>query len=133
MATLYYFANKLSYMVVGTGNKTELMVGYFTKYGDGGVDILPLGHLYKRQVRALAAELGVPDPIITKPPSAGLWSGQTDEQEMGITYEELDATLEAIESGETENVSPGVLEKVTGMIARSAHKRTLAPIFDADR
>jgi len=129
MATLYYFANKLSYMVVGTGNKTELMVGYFTKHGDGGADILPPGNLYKRQVRALAAELGVPEPIIAKPPSAGLWSGQTDEHEMGITYEELDDALEAIESGQTDNVSPGVLEKVEGMIARSAHKRSPASIF----
>ena len=85
MLVLYYFANKLNYLVCGTGNKSELMVGYFTKHGDGGVDILPIGGLLKKQVRALAEELGIPGNIINKPPSAGLWHGQTDEGEMGIT------------------------------------------------
>jgi NAD+ synthase len=85
MATLYYYANSRNYLVMGTGNKCELACGYFTKYGDGGVDILPLGDLLKTQVRKLACELGIPEEIITKPPSAGLWEGQTDEGEMGIT------------------------------------------------
>ncbi len=93
MTTLYAFANHLGYRVLGTGNRSELEVGYFTKYGDGGVDLLPLGSLTKSQVRALAEYLEVPRRIIDKPPSAGLWSGQTDEGEMGVTYEELDAYL----------------------------------------
>jgi len=90
MVTLYYIANQLGYMVAGSGNRSELTVGYFTKYGDGGVDILPLGNLVKSQVRELARCLGIPREIIDKPPSAGLWEGQTDEAEMGLSYEALD-------------------------------------------
>ncbi|MFH1540316.1 MAG: NAD+ synthase [Elusimicrobiota bacterium] len=93
MLTLYYFANKLNYLVVGTGNKSELTIGYFTKYGDGGVDILPIGNLYKSEVRGLAKHLGIPEEIITKPPTAGLWTGQTDEGEIGLTYDELECLL----------------------------------------
>jgi NAD+ synthase len=129
MATLYYFANLHNYLVLGTDNKAELMTGYFTKYGDGGVDLLPIASLYKREVRDMARILGVPEPIITKPPSAGLWEGQTDEGEMGITYDELDAILEALESGNIKSVDPGKLKKVRGMIGRSEHKRKLPDIF----
>jgi NAD+ synthase len=89
MTTLYYVANRLNHLVAGTGNRTEIAIGYYTKYGDGGVDLLPLGALVKSQVRALARELGVPARVIDKPPSAGLWAGQTDEGEMGFTYAEL--------------------------------------------
>ena len=123
MAVLYHFANTLSYMVVGTGNKTEFMVGYFTKYGDGGADILPLGGLYKTQVWQLARQLGLPRRIIDKPPSAGLWEGQTDEEELGLGYVELDRALSAIESGKTECVAPAMLDRVRGMVDGSAHKR----------
>ena len=122
MVTLYYFANQLGYMVVGAGNRSELSVGYFTKYGDGGVDILPLGELVKGEVRELAGFLGVPQPIIDKPPSAGLWWGQTDEGEMGLSYEELDQYLV---SGEA---STGVRQKIESMIAASAHKRMPPPL-----
>jgi len=90
MVTLYYTANQLQYIVVGSSNRSELTIGYFTKYGDGGVDIMPLANLVKGQVRELADYLGVPQEIIDKPPSAGLWEGQTDEEEMGFTYEVLD-------------------------------------------
>ncbi len=127
MLTLYYYANTMNYLVVGTGNKSELQVGYFTKYGDGGVDLLPLGNLYKTQLRGFARYLGIPEEIIEKPPSAGLWEGQTDEGEMGITYPELDAILEALEKGEADLSSPKVL-KVMGMVKASAHKRALPPI-----
>lgn len=122
MVTLYYFANQLKYMVAGAGNRSELSVGYFTKYGDGGVDILPLGNLVKKEVRELAGFLGVPQPIIDKPPSAGLWQGQTDEDEMGLSYEELDRYLV---SGEA---STAVRLKIESMIEASAHKRALPPV-----
>jgi len=129
MMTLYYFANSLGYLVAGTDNKTESFTGYFTKYGDGGVDILPISHLLKRQVRAMARALGVPEEIITKPPSAGLWEGQTDEGEMGITYEELDTIIAAIESGNTGGLNPALLEQAKRMHAASEHKRRLPPSF----
>ena len=90
MTTLYYHASINNALVVGTDNRSELKVGYFTKYGDGGIDIAPLGKLVKSQVRELARHLDIPENIITKAPSAGLWEKQTDEEEMGITYEELD-------------------------------------------
>jgi NAD+ synthase len=117
MVTLYYFANKLRYLVVGTGNRSELTVGYFTKYGDGAVDVLPLGNLVKTQVRELARYLGIPEVIINKPPSAGLWRGQTDEAEMGVTYTQLD---QYILSGK---VPDSVKEKIEALKKASEHKR----------
>lgn len=131
MTALYYLASARNNLVAGTGNKSELMIGYFTKYGDGGVDLEPLGGLYKRQVIELAHVLGVPQAIIDRPPSAGLWAGQTDEGEMGITYLVLDTTLAAIEVGETAGVDPQVLARVRDMIARSEHKRHVPPAFQA--
>jgi len=122
MLTLYYVANQLRYMVVGSSNRSEVAVGYFTKYGDGGVDIMPLGNLVKAQVRELARFLGIPQPIIDKPPSAGLWEGQTDEGEMGFSYNNLDRYLLAGE------VSNEIRKKIEFMVAKSAHKRSLPPI-----
>ncbi|HIQ01025.1 MAG TPA: NAD+ synthase [Anaerolineales bacterium] len=129
MITLYYLAQSRNYLVLGAGNRTELEVGYYTKHGDGGVDLLPLGGLYKTQVWDLARELGVPQEVIDRPPSAGLWPGQTDEGELGITYAELDRVLQAIAAGETAPIDPATLQKVQAMIARSAHKRKMPPIF----
>lgn len=133
MATLYYFANSRNYLVAGTSNKSEFTIGYSTKYGDGGVDILPLGDLLKSQVRELAGELGVPEAIITKPPSAGLWPGQTDEGEMGITYDELDRTITAIEKGDTRGCNEATLKRVKAMMAASEHKRRPIPICKTER
>lgn len=130
MITLYYLAQSRNYLVLGSGNRTELAVGYFTKYGDGGVDLLPLGSLYKTQVWELARELGVPQEVVERPPTAGLWPGQTDEGEMGITYQELDRVLAGIEKGDTSGIEPATLDKVQKMIARSAHKRAMPPIPD---
>ncbi len=93
MSLLYSRSNAQGLVVMGTGNRSELLTGYFTKYGDGGVDYLPIGALYKTQVRELAKHMGVPEAIITQPPTAGLWAGQTDEQELGITYQKLDLIL----------------------------------------
>lgn len=132
MIAWYYLSNSHNYLVLGAGNKSELMVGYVTKWGDGGVDLLPLGDLYKTQVWELARELGVPQEVVERPPTAGLWPGQTDEGEMGITYAELDRVLAAIESGDTFGIAPATLEKVQGMVARSAHKRALPPVFRVD-
>ena len=129
MMTLYYLAQSRNYLVLGSGNRTEIEVGYYTKHGDGGVDLLPLGGLYKTQVWELARELGVPQQVVERPPTAGLWPGQTDEGEMGITYAELDQVLTAIETGDTDSIIPATLQKVQEMIARSAHKRALPPIF----
>jgi NAD+ synthase len=124
MITLYSLAQSRNYLVCGTGNKVELTVGYFTKYGDAGVDLLPIGDLLKGDVRRLARYLGIPAQIIDKPPSAGLWSGQTDEGEMGVTYEELDSFI----------LSGKGSEKVRAFVneanARSEHKRKVPPVCD---
>lgn len=128
MSALYYFANKLNYLVCGTGNKSELLVGYFTKYGDGGVDILPIADLFKRQVRQLAKELKIPQGIITKAPTAGLWNGQTDEVEMGITYNELDDILDRFCNHKKQLASSKSVDKVIKMYKRSEHKRKGAEI-----
>jgi NAD+ synthase len=132
MTTLYYLANRYNGLVVGTGNKTELSIGYFTKYGDGGVDLLPLGDLDKTTVRALARELGVPAPIISKPPSAGLWEGQTDEGEIGLTYPDLDSALRFIAAGDPALVDSAAMARVSALIDASDHKRRPAPIFRRD-
>lgn len=129
MTALYSLAQASHYLVAGTGNKSELMVGYYTKYGDGGVDVEPLGDLYKGQVRLLARSLGVPREIIERPPTAGLWQGQTDEGEMGMTYDELDSILTAIEMGQTEGIDPDLLSRVQHLVATTAHKRSMPPIY----
>ena len=124
MTTLYFLANSASYLVAGTGNRSERAIGYFTKYGDGGADLLPIGGLLKREVRELARELGVPDAIIARAPSAGLWLGQTDEEEMGFTYAELERYLE--EGPQT--VSPALAMRIERLTRASEHKRVLPPI-----
>ncbi len=129
MTALYYYANKLNYMVMGTGNKSERMMGYFTKHGDGGVDLLPLGDLTKTQVWKLAKELGIPKRIIERAPSAGFWVGQTDEEDMNIRYQDLDKILTALEKREEAKVSRVQVSYVKGMVARSRHKRISPPIF----
>ncbi len=129
MCILYYHANARRALVVGTGNRSELRMGYFTKYGDGGCDLLPLGALYKTQVRALARYLGVPQSIIEKTPSAGLWPGQTDEAELGLSYEVLDRVLVALDLGfapaeiaRALHVSLAVVRKVIRREASNQHK-----------
>lgn len=122
MLTLYYFANRLKYLVVGAANRDELAVGYFTKYGDGGVDIQPLGNLLKGELRELARFLGIPEAIINKPPSPGLWEGQTDEGELGFSYDELDRYLA------TGEASAEIKKRIESMVAASQHKRQPPPI-----
>lgn len=130
MLTLYYYANNLNYLVAGSGNKSELSVGYYTKYGDGAVDILPLGGLLKSEVRELAKELGIPKEIIARVPTAGLWQGQTDEEELGISYEDLDRAIIAIEKNKTADFSNSkIINKVKKMIENSEHKRITPSIY----
>ena len=120
MTTLYAVANNYGYLVVGTDNAAEWHTGYFTKYGDGGVDLVPLVHFTKGEVREMAKVLGVPQDIITKPPSAGLWEGQTDENEMGTTYNMIDKYLKG---DEVPIHDKQIIEKLH---ERSHHKRSLA-------
>ena len=135
MAVLYAVAREERKLVVGTGNKSELLLGYYTKHGDGGVDLLPIGDLYKTDVWALARELGVPAEIVDRPPSAGFWPGQTDEGELGIGYDEVDRVLRAVEElrpdAELARLTGVSEEKVAALLARVAanrHKRRLPPI-----
>ncbi len=124
MVALYFIANRLNHLVAGTGNRCELAIGYFTKYGDGGVDLLPLGNLLKSEVRAMAKDLGVPAQVIEKAPSAGLWIGQTDEGEMGFSYAELEAYLEE----GPQAVAPAVALRIERLARASEHKRQMPPM-----
>lgn len=124
MASLYFVANSVNYLVAGTGNRSEITLGYYTKYGDGGVDVLPIGGLLKSEVRQLARDLGVPDRIITKPPTAGLWMGQTDEAEMGFTYDMLERYLSEGASA----VPADVAARIEKLRASSEHKRAMPPV-----
>ncbi len=128
MMVLYYFARKYGYLVCGTSNKSELMSGYFTKFGDGASDILPLGDLLKTQVRQLAGELNIPKSILEKPPTAGLWPGQTDEGELGLTYDELDDILARKEKGKKQVLSAAKVKRVEKLIKISEHKRQKAAV-----
>jgi NAD+ synthase len=127
MTSLYFLANSLNYLVAGTGNRSEIALGYFTKYGDGGVDVLPIGALLKSEVRELGRALGVPARVIEKPPTAGLWVGQTDEGEMGFTYEVLEQYLTQGPAA----VPPEIAARIGSLQQASAHKRALPPIGPA--
>ena len=124
MTTLYFLANTLNYLVAGTGNRSELAIGYFTKHGDGGADLLPIGGLLKSEVQAAAREFGVPPSIIDKAPSAGLWPGQTDEAEMGFSY----ASLEKHLTQGPEAVAPALAMRIERLIRQTDHKRALPPV-----
>ncbi|MFW5995659.1 MAG: NAD+ synthase [Halanaerobiaceae bacterium] len=109
MTVLYYHAGLKNRLVAGTDNRSELKLGYFTKYGDGGIDIAPLGNLVKMEVREIARILGIPEKIINKPPSAGLWEGQTDAGELGISYEKIDRY---ILTGEADEKTKEVVDRL---------------------
>ena len=122
MVTLYNVAAARNRLVCGTSNKTEYLIGYSTKWGDGAADVQPLLHLYKKDVYALAEELEIPERIIKKAPSAGFFEGQTDEQEIGMTYEELDAALFSLELNEYQPQNETEC-LVLSMMQKSEHKR----------
>ena len=130
MVVLYDKAKKENSIVVGTTNRSELLMGYMTKYGDGAEDIMPMGGIYKTQVWELAKIIGVPQEVIDKVPTAGLWEGQSDEEEMGITYHDLDRTLNAIDQGvsdeeaaEAGGITVEHAAEIRRQIARMEHKR----------
>lgn len=123
MTTLYYYAQLKNYLVVGSSNRSEFLLGYFTKYGDSGSDIMPLVDFTKKEIYDLAKCLEIPDEIIKKPPSAGLFEGQTDEDEMGFSYQDLEKYLN------NEQIDYKVKEKIEKMIKRSEHKRSFAKGF----
>ena len=136
MSALYYFANTTNRLVVGTGDRSEIELGYFTKFGDGGADLLPIGNLYKTEVRELGRYLGIPNRIIAKPSSPGLWKGHRAEAELGAPYEILDAILadhfgrgvSITESAAKAGVPVDIVRRVVAMHASTAHKRALPPI-----
>jgi len=136
MTILYYFANRHNLVVAGTGDKSEILIGYFTKYGDGGVDILPIGDLYKTQVRYLGKYLGIPEGIYLKPSSPRLWEGQTAEGELGLRYEDIDPILHALvdhrmnpkEASEATGKPLDLVITVWRRIMSTEHKRRMPPV-----
>ncbi len=128
---LYYYANARNYLVLGTSDKSELLIGYFTKYGDGAADILPIASLYKTQIRELARYLGIPSNILSKPSSPRLWEGHVAEVEIGTTYEEIDSILYCIvekglsveDTARLTEIPISNVDKIYQMHKRSEHKR----------
>lgn len=135
MVILYSIANNENGLVVGSSNKTELLTGYFTKYGDGAADLYPIGDLYKTQVRMLAKNMNLPREFIDKVPTAGLWKGQTDEDELGIKYEILDKILYGIEQfmndkeiSEVIGIDISIVASIRERVEKTRHKRVLVYI-----
>ena len=131
---IYYYANLKNYLVLGTSNKSEYLIGYFTKFGDGSADILPIVQLYKTQVRKFAEFLGVPNNIITKRSSPNLWKGHDAEEEIGISYEKIDVILHLLVDtnmpipafiNEIEDIPKKDVEKIYQMYQNTKHKRIL--------
>lgn len=135
MMAIYFVGQSLGKLLVaGTGNRTELAIGYFTKYGDGGVDFEPIGGLYKCEVREIAKILNIPEEIIKKPPSAGLWEGQTDEGEIGLTYDVLDEIVFRIDNKlDLNDLKKENVNKVKEMMKSAHHKITMPPFFRIDK
>ena len=135
MIIAYYHANTLGYLVAGTGDGSELLMGYYTKWGDGGADFLPIAHLYKTQVRELGAYMRLPRAVVDKPPSPQLWPGHRATDELPADYERLDVVLHQVfdlkapvaEAARAAGVPVRVVREVVGMNRRTAHKRALPP------
>ena len=136
MAALYYFANLKKAMVIGTTNRTEFEIGYFTKYGDGGADMEPIADLFKSEIYAMAERLKIPDDIMEVAPTAALWPGQTDEKELGLDYFRLDTALKLLAQGilpgevcSLANIDPKKMAKILARKEKNAHKLALPPIL----
>ena len=133
MSIIYFYANSKNYLVSGTGNKSEILIGYFTKHGDGACDIEPIGDLYKTDVYQLAKYLEIPQEIIDKPPRAGLWNNQTDEDEIGMTYELLDKILyrnlekdiDAKSIADELDIEVDEVNNIINRVYRNKHKSTV--------
>jgi NAD+ synthase len=132
MTALYFYGQiKGNSLIAGTSNRAELAIGYFTKFGDGAADFEPIASLYKQEVRKLAKILNVPERIITKPPSAGLWTGQTDEGEIGLTYDLVDEILYRIDYGlNFDGLNDKDIQKVRELMSAAKHKLKMPPIFN---
>jgi NAD+ synthase len=137
MNFIYYYSNIENKLVLGTSDKSELMIGYFTKFGDGAADILPLADLYKTQVRELAKYLNVPEKIVFKKSSPSLWKDQTAEVEIGLNYEKIDLILKYFETNTVENIHRDLLGKeihknellmIKNLVSKNKHKTTLPKI-----
>jgi NAD+ synthase len=136
MIVNYYVANSLNYLVAGTGDRSEILMGYFTKYGDGGADLLPIGHLYKTEVRELAAYFKLPQSLVNKPSSPQLWEGQKATDEIPVDYPMLDQILRGLfdankgpgDIAKALNIRLDVVEAVQRAFERSQHKRTVLPV-----
>ncbi|MFQ5670310.1 MAG: NAD+ synthase [Acidobacteriota bacterium] len=135
MIVLYDLSARDQMLVVGTSNKTEILLGYTTLHGDAACALLPIGDLYKTQVRALALHIGVPAPILERPPSADLWKGQTDESELGFSYAAVDRLLVRMIDHRLppdrlleEGFDPALIRRVRAMIRRSQFKRRFPPV-----
>jgi NAD+ synthase len=126
MTVLYYHANRDQKIVCGTSNRSEYLLGYCTKYGDNAADLQPLIHLYKTEIYEYAKEMEIPESIMKKAPSAGLWEGQSDEEEIGLSYEKIDASLKSLELQGWRATTP-VQDKVLELVRKSEHKRMPAP------
>ena len=141
MSILFDHAHSLNRLVLGTGNRTEISLGYTTLFGDSACSVNPLGQLYKTEVRALSRYLEIPESVIAKPPSADLWAGQTDEDEIGVTYEQIDRLLGLLlDEGvrdraalRSSGLSDAELDRVLGLINQNAFKRQLPPVASLDR
>ncbi len=136
MCMEYYYANLENKLVVGTSNKSELLLGYTTKYGDSAADFMPIGDVFKSDLEALAERIGVPEKIRKKPPRAGLWEGQTDEGELGYSYRELDSVLKGLESlasvdeiVQRTGMKEDDVRKIKGYVEVSAHKRKIPTVL----
>ena len=131
---LYYYANARNSLVLGSSDRSEFLIGYFTKFGDGASDLLPIVSLYKTQIRELAKSLGVSSSIISKPSGPHLWEGHTAETELGLTYEEIDSILHCMidknlaldETSKITEIAISEVDKVYRMYKKSEHKRTMA-------
>ena len=130
MAILFHHAGMGNLLVLGTSDKSEIMIGYFTKYGDGAADILPIGELYKTQVRILGNKLGLSDKITNQPSSPRFWKGHVAEKELGLTYDEIDTILQYSLRGDLDKCSlnKGKIDMVTELVRKSSHKREHIPV-----
>ena len=136
MSIIYYYANAKNYLVSGTGNRSEILIGYFTKHGDGACDMEPIGDLYKSEVYKLSEYLNIQEEIIKKPPRAGLWENQSDEEEIGMSYDLLDEILYLFTERDMENtqiaerldISVDDVNMIINKIIRSEHKSKVPEI-----